>query len=528
MKGDLAPGVLPGLLRHTYVNRKSGLIHFTRAGERRSVRVHNGHIVHAETSAPEERFGRLLVRLSLLSERDQTRAAEIALQAGKRLGEVILEKGLMTRDRLEDALALHVREVLAGVFTWKEGSYEFAESDTGPPPAGEATLKVNTGELILEAVRRIEDPEAIRRGLGNLDRLLVPAKDPFFRFQRITLTPTDGYVLSRIDGTLSASDVLQLIHLPTEDTQRTLFALLCTGVIEYLPPRTAAASEPLPPSPSLRDVGGRVGRYQIAEVLGKGAMGIVYRARDTVLERDVALKIMAPAAADDPDLKERFEREAKAVARLAHPNIVTVFDLGTHTDGSPYIAMELLRGVDLNRLLRQGPPLSLPRKLQIVVQVLAGLEHAHRQEIVHRDIKPANIFVQEDGTVRIMDFGVARLGAGSMTEAGTVMGTANYMSPEQALGRKVDGRSDLFSVGSLLFELVTGKRPYESDTAVSTLYKIIHQDPPYDAIPSIGEHAPLQSILRKALARNPDERYQTAGEFALALTEGIQARTLSP
>ncbi len=219
---------------------------------------------------------------------------------------------------------------------------------------------------------------------------------------------------------------------------------------------------------------GRIGKYDIVRPIGKGAMGIVYLAHDTVLERDVALKVMVAQIADDPELKQRFEREAKAVAKMTHPNVVNVFDLGSHTDGSPFIAMELLKGKDLQKAIRQPAPMSLERKVAIIVQVLAGLAHAHQAGIVHRDIKPANIFLNDDGTVKIMDFGVARLTRASMTGTGNIVGTADYMSPEQVKGAKVDGRSDLFSVGCMLFELPAGRRPFHAENLMAIFYKITH------------------------------------------------------
>ena len=176
-----------------------------------------------------------------------------------------------------------------------------------------------------------------------------------------------------------------------------------------------------------RELTGKIGRYDIVRPLGKGAMGVVYLAHDPLLERDVALKVMVAQIADDPDLSKRFEREAKAVAKMTHPNVVTVYDLGYHEDGSPYIAMELLKGQDLLEALRDGPPLALERKLSIILQVLDGVGHAHQSGIVHRDIKPANIFINTDGSVKIMDFGVARLTTASMTGTGNIIGTADYM-----------------------------------------------------------------------------------------------------
>ncbi len=278
-----------------------------------------------------------------------------------------------------------------------------------------------------------------------------------------------------------------------------------------------------PGTPIVKELTGRIGKYEIVRPLGKGAMGQVYLAHDTVLDRDVALKVMVAQIADDPELKQRFEREAKAVAKMTHPNVVTVFDIGSHTDGSPYIAMELLKGQDLQKATRQTPPLTLERKVAIIVQVLAGLAHAHQAGIVHRDIKPANIFIQEDGSVKIMDFGVARLTTASMTGTGNIVGTADYMSPEQVKGAKVDGRSDLFSVGCMLFELAAGRRPFHSDNLMAIFYKITHEEANFDLIPQGAEYDALMPILKKALAKNIDERYQSAYEFAVDLREWLKA-----
>ncbi len=270
-------------------------------------------------------------------------------------------------------------------------------------------------------------------------------------------------------------------------------------------------SEPTDPTrPASSDLTGRVDKYEITGKLGKGAMGQVYKAHDTILQRDVALKVMAAQIADDVELKERFEREARAVAKMTHPNVVMVCDLGSLPDGAPYIAMELLKGQDLQKAVRKPPPMSTERTVQGIVQVLMGLDHAHQQGIVHRDIKPANVFIQQDDTVKIMDFGVARLTSASMTGTGNIVGTADYMSPEQVQGQKVDGRSDLFSVGCLLYELVTGRRPFHADNLMAIFYKITHDGANFDLIPSGPENDALLPILKKALSRNIDERYQTA------------------
>jgi serine/threonine-protein kinase len=285
--------------------------------------------------------------------------------------------------------------------------------------------------------------------------------------------------------------------------------------------------ESQPKAPQIKELSGRIGKYDIVKPLGKGAMGIVYLAHDTILERDVALKVMVAAIADDPELKTRFEREAKAVARMTHPNVVNVFDLGSHTDGSPFIAMELLKGMDLQKAVRTPPPLALERKVNIIVQTLAGLAHAHQAGIVHRDIKPANIFINQDGTVKIMDFGVARLTTASMTGTGNIVGTADYMSPEQVKGSKVDGRSDVFSVGCMLYELTAGRRPFHSDNLMAIFYKITHEEPNFDLIPEGAEYDALMPVLKKSLAKTLDERYQTAYDFAVDLREFLKSRATS-
>jgi serine/threonine protein kinase/tetratricopeptide (TPR) repeat protein len=276
------------------------------------------------------------------------------------------------------------------------------------------------------------------------------------------------------------------------------------------------------PDPVGQELSGRIGKYEIVRSIGKGAMGMVYLAHDTVLERDVALKVMVAQIADDPELIQRFSREAKAVAKMTHPNVVTVFDLGTHIDGSPYIAMELLKGQDLQKAMRTPPPMTHDRKVAIIVQVLAGLAHAHQAGIVHRDIKPANIFINQDGTVKIMDFGVARLTTASMTGTGNIVGTADYMSPEQVKGAKVDGRSDLFSVGCMLYELLAGRRPFHSDNLMAIFYKITHEEVNYGLLPQGPDIDALRPILQKALAKGLEDRYQTAYDFAVALREYLK------
>lgn len=249
MKGPLTEGLLPEVLRQLYVGRKTGFLHLTRGEERRSVYFRVGHVVHGDTNVKEERLGETLVTQGVVTAADLKRATGFVLRDKKRLGTVLGELGLLDRDKLEDALAIHVREILLKVFSWSEGEYSFEEKEeAGLEP--DMSLKLSTGELILEAVRTIDDPDVVRFALGDIDRILGLSNDPLLRFQKITLTPSDGYVLSRIDGTLSARELLQLIPMVPEDTMRALFALLSTGVVEFLPLPPKA-----PPKPDARAVG---------------------------------------------------------------------------------------------------------------------------------------------------------------------------------------------------------------------------------------------------------------------------------
>jgi serine/threonine protein kinase len=268
------------------------------------------------------------------------------------------------------------------------------------------------------------------------------------------------------------------------------------------PQPEGAGQEPAPPK---APGPARIGKYELVKLLGRGGMGAVFQAFDPVLEREVALKVMLPETAGDPEQKQRFEREARAVARLSHPGIVTVFDLGYHTDGSPYIVMELLKGQDLHARLREAPPLSLERKVSIVIQVLDGLGHAHKAGIVHRDIKPANVFLTEEGAARIMDFGIAFWTSSGGTSR-TVLGTVGYMSPEQVRGERVDGRSDLFSVGTLLHEVLAGRRPFDAETPMATFYRIASGKAAIE-LPAGPEYKGFLPVIRRALAVAVEERY---------------------
>ncbi len=261
----------------------------------------------------------------------------------------------------------------------------------------------------------------------------------------------------------------------------------------------------------------KIGKYEVVSTLGKGGMGVVYKGQDPMIGRMVAIKMMTGGFQDNPDLLKRFYREAQSTGMLQHPNIVIVYDLGDW-EGNPYLVMEYLEGEGLDKIISTRRDVSLVQKLHYIVQALHGLNYAHQRGIVHRDIKPGNIMVLNDGSVKIVDFGIARIGDASMTRTGQVVGTITYMSPEQINAQVVDGRTDIFSCGVMLYELLTGSLPFDGKDTASTLLKIIHEPPP-PLKNFLAVYPPeLEESLHRALAKDREERYATAEDFAFDLT----------
>ena len=263
----------------------------------------------------------------------------------------------------------------------------------------------------------------------------------------------------------------------------------------------------------------QLGRYKITGTLGRGAMGVVYRAHDPLIEREVAIKAVSCVGLtheESDDFEQRFFREAKSAGRLNHPNIVTVHDVGRSDDLS-YIAMEFLVGRSLRDILDSGSVLPVDRIARIAAEIADGLAFAHSHDIVHRDIKPANIMVLDNGTVKITDFGIALLPSSSLTMVGTAMGTPKYMSPEQVVGRKADGRSDIFSLGAMLYEMLSGHPPFAGDDLNAILYQVLNVAPPLPS--SLNPNLPqgFDRIVARAMAKDPEKRYPNASEMAADL-----------
>jgi serine/threonine protein kinase len=270
----------------------------------------------------------------------------------------------------------------------------------------------------------------------------------------------------------------------------------------------------------------KFGRFVVEKELGKGAMGVVYLGKDPKIGREVAIKTLAVTQEFEPeelaDVKERFFREAQTAGRLAHPNIVTIYDAGEEHDYC-YIAMEFLRGDSLARFTKPGQLLPIDKTISIIARAADALGYAHREGIVHRDVKPANLMYDTaSDTLKVTDFGIARLTASSKTRTGMVLGTPSYMSPEQLAGKKIDGRSDLFSLSVTLYQMLSGKLPFDGESMAQLMFRIANEPPT-----PIGAGVPpaIASFLDRALAKNAEERFQTGEHFGGELRAALAAST---
>ena len=259
------------------------------------------------------------------------------------------------------------------------------------------------------------------------------------------------------------------------------------------------------------------GRYTLRSVLGEGGMATLYRGWDTQLEREVAVKVLRPQYGSDPEFVTRFRHEARSAGSLSHPNIVSVHDYGSE-DGAQFIVMELVDGRDLAAVIREHAPLSVDDAVEIATQAAAGIEAAHRRGIVHRDVKPANILLTHDGHVRVVDFGIARAVADAgLTTTGTTLGSVHYFSPEQARGEEVTSASDVYALGIVLYEMLTGRRPFEADSAAAIALKRLSHDPPPPTTYNASLPPGLVEVVMRALERDPARRYPSAGVLRHAL-----------
>lgn len=276
----------------------------------------------------------------------------------------------------------------------------------------------------------------------------------------------------------------------------------------------------------MADIPQKLGKYEVRRELGRGAMGIVYEGWDPMIARRVALKTVRREQLERNEAEEilsRFQREAQAAGRLNHPNVVAVYDFGESEDGTAYIAMEFVDGKELKDYFENQERFSLEETVRIMGELLGALGHAHEHGIVHRDIKPANIFILANGQAKVGDFGIARIESSNLTQAGSVLGTPAYMSPEQFMGQRIDGRSDLFSAGVILYQFLSGEKPFAGQLT-TIMHKVLKEDPIAPSELNVQVPAAFDAVVRKAMAKRPDDRYQTARDFADALQAALSNR----
>ncbi len=492
MKGNLSRGVLPGLLRELFVTHRSGLLHVTRGTERRSVRFQDGRIVGAQASDPEEQMGPVLVRQGFLSQADLDRAREVMTREQKRLGRALRDLGVWDEARKEEALALHAREVLLKLFSWTEGEYAFEElpADAGAA-ADETTRKLSTGQLILDAARGVEDYPVVHEALGDLDRVLVLASDAMLRFQNIMLTPADGFVLSRVDGEMTAREVVQVTPFSPEEAEKSLFCLLCTGALEYNPAEAAPRAAPRPAPPP----------QPAAAAPPPGAAGAQQRGlsarRREVLEKFAGLKTqshfevleIAPDAAAD-SVKDAYFRLAKRFHPDAYHREAVLEDIKDKLDaifirlGEAY---DVLRNPRTRASYESGLHARAPAAAAPVVAAGPGPVMVDQAQQSQRDtvaLRKAEKLVEQQkywDVIQLLEGVVPRLAGKQRQRARMALGRAylknpNWLKEGEELVRQVVAEDPTHAAAYLLLGQLYKERGLKA-RALSMLRKAVELDP---------------------------------------------------
>ena len=382
---------------------------------------------------------------------------------------------------------------------------------------------------------RIEKLRAAGAGTGAyVPQTVIPTATPHAQSLPSHHVPTRAVAAAPAAGRTSATDLAG--EAPTELAAGASAGTPAAAYQSPIPQQTPGTGPRQTPMASMGSAGmslsaapgggpltpgSRVGKYEIEKHLGRGGMGDVYLVKDTVINRKAALKTIREDNNLDArqviELRQRFYREGQTAGALSHPNIVTVYDLGEAL-GMSYIVMEFVEGQTLAQLMKKRR-LSVAQIKHVIYHAAMGLDHAHKNGIFHRDVKPDNIMVSTTGTVKVMDFGIARLVESQLTQTGSVMGTPAYMSPEQVNGKKIDQRSDIFSLGVIIYELLTGKKPFSGDTVSSLMFAIVRDNPAQPSAVDAKIGTSWDQILSKAMAKDPDQRFASARDLALAVRD---------
>ena len=495
-RGSLSQVTAAGFIRAIHAGRKSGVLHLTRAGVSKRLYFKAGSIILAGSDLPEDRLGQALVRAGMIQEADLERALAVVETTGRTLGETIVEMGLLRPEQIQVEAARRTRLLVESVLDWDSGEYAFEEREERLE--GELLSEIYVPETLLEGIRGARSGDVVRRLLGDGQ---AGVASPGARCRRtlpaLRLTPSEEWVLEQANGVSSAAEIAAQCPMGQDEALRSICGLFLAGVLEAGPPQASAAAARAPVSPSAEtgagtnlwaaleaeraDTGGfggqstrsssrlpqALGRYVVERAIGRGSMGAVLLARDPAIDRRVAVKLIQTSVQLTPPewekYKERFYREARAAGKLLHQGIVAIFDVGHTVEGIPFIVMEYVEGRTL-AALAEDKELSLEEVLRLAGQCLEALEYAHSQGVVHRDLKPANIMITADGRPKIMDFGVAHVVGSQMTQADEILGSPQFMAPEQLGKGKVDQRTDLFAFGIVLYWMLTGRLPFTGDS----------------------------------------------------------------
>lgn len=553
MHGSLNEDSLPTVLRRLYADSKSGILHLSRDGLSKRIYFREGAISFAGSDIEKERLGESLIRGGSIKRSDLENALQVVKRTGQTLGNTLVEMGIALPEEIRNVALKRMKAIVYSVMAWESGQYRF--EDRQDPVDEGMTIDVSLAELVLEGTRRIQDPETLRRLWRDEKVSLHWPDSASLPYEDASLTPQENIVLdiarTRVDGVSTAADIVAASPLSHDETLRCLYGLVSLGVLaaeftERAPlPSTPSAStqtltqgmEPLaelvPPGDGTSQ--GSLGRYQIQEAIGHGGMGEVFLGRDPTIDRTVAIKLIRTASQLTPakleKYRERFYREAKAAGKLLHPGIVAVFDVGHTRDQTPFIVMEYVPGKTLQQIL-ETETLNVGEALRIARELLEALAYAHAQGVVHRDIKTANILVTEEGHPKIMDFGIAHVLDSGVTEPEEVVGSLDYMAPEQLSKGPIDQRTDLFAFGVVLYRMLTGRLPFTGDSFAAVAQAILSEEPePPDRINPAVPRRLAQTVLR-LLAKDSTKRFSRAEELSaelnpLALTSSHSA-PLSP
>jgi serine/threonine protein kinase len=554
-RGSLSDVTAAGLIREIHAGRKSGVLHLTRAGVSKRLYFKAGSIILAGSDRPEDRLGQALVRARMIQEADLERALAIVETSSRTLGEAIVEMGLLRPEQVQSEAARRTRLLVESVLDWDSGDYAFDEREERLE--GELLSQISVPDALLEGMRGVRSDNVVRLLLGEGKAVFHRPQHAPGTLPALRLNSCEEWVLEQANGVSSAAQIAARCPMGEDEALRSICGLFLAGVFEAGPPPASATVARAPDSPSgekgagtnlwaaleaeRTDTGGfggqstrssfrlpqALGRYVVERAIGRGSMGAVLLARDPAIDRQVAVKLIQTSVQLTPPewekYKERFYREARAAGKLLHQGIVTIFDVGHTVEGIPFIVMEYVEGRTLAALAEEKE-LSLEEVLRLAGQCLEALEYAHAQGVVHRDLKPANIMITADGRPKIMDFGVAHVVGSQMTQADEILGSPQFMAPEQLGKGKIDQRTDLFAFGIVLYWMLTGRLPFTGDSFAAIALAILSERPvgPKDLKQNVPRA--LGNIVLRCLEKDPAKRFPNAGQLRKALRSVAEPR----